>query len=194
MKFSPPWRIGCVLTSLTLAILAGFQVSRKAKSPPEPVQSSAERRIEPARPGLPASTPFREESGAARILAESPASTAAALEGIEAAESPAALEPYLSSSVPGVRAAAVDALIRLGDSAAVPLLEVAARTLPADEAAPLLEAARFLSLPDASGVIAGKATTPQPREVGGRKPLSMRNRKRDAQPATPSGDDQAPPR
>jgi hypothetical protein len=195
MRFSPPWRIiACALTSLSLAILAGLQINRKEKSSSEPVQSSEERRIEPAESNSTVSAPLRDDPSATPILTESPASTAATLESIEAAESPAALEPYLSSSVLEVRAAAVDAMIRLGDSSAVPMLEVAARTLPAEEAAPLLDAARFLALPDASDLIAGKTAAPQPREMGGRKPLSMRNRKRDAQPVTPNGDDQSPPR
>lgn len=129
----------------------------------------------------------------APVPTESPASTAATLESIEAAESPAVLAPYLSSSVPEVREAAVDAMIRLGDSAAVPLLEATARSLSAEEAAPFLEAARFLALPDASDLIVGKDAAPRPREVGGRKPMSMRIRKRQV-PAAPNEDDQAPPR
>jgi len=194
MKFSPRWRIAGALSFLALAALAGLQIGRKAANPVSPVRSSEERRIEPAKPDLPASTSFHGDSRVAPVPTESPASTAAALEGIEAAESPAALAPYLSSGVPEVRAAAVDAMIRLGDSAAVPLLEGAARTLSTEEATPLLEAARFLALPDASGLIGGKDAVPRPREVGGRKPMSMRIRKRDAQPPPPTGDDQAPPR
>jgi len=188
MKFSPPWRVACVLTSLVVAVLAVIEITQKA-APPTPIQRSEERRIEPANLDPAASAPLREEAPAAAILTESPAATAATSESIEAAESPAVLEPYLSSSVPEVRAAAVDAMIRLGDSTAVPLLEAAARTLPAEEAVPLLEAARFLALPDASGVVTGKAATPRPREMNGRKPLGMRDRKRAAPPATPNGDD-----
>jgi hypothetical protein len=194
MKFSLPWRVACVLTSLAVAVLAGFQFSREATTPPEPVQPSEERRIQPAESNSTVLTPLREDSRLAPPPVESPASAAATFESIEAAESPAVLAPYLSSRVPEVRAAAVDAMIRLGDSAAVPLLETAARNLPAEEAAPLLEAARFLALPDASGLMTKKAAMPGPREVGGRKPLGMRDRKRAAQPATPNGDDQAPPR
>lgn len=113
---------------------------------------------------------------------------------IEAAESPAALVPYLTSSVPEVRAAAVDALIRLGDSAAVPLLETAAHQLPQEDAGPLLEAARFLALPDATGILSRKAGAPPlPKETGSGKRWGMLSRK-PAEQVVPAEDDSALPR
>lgn len=185
MKFSPRWRLACALTILT------FAACRKTTSP---VQSPEAGQVEMAKSNPTISGSLREGAHAPSTPPESPVSTASALESIEAAESPAVLAPYLSSSVPEVRAAAVDAMIRLGDSSAAPLLEAAARTLSTEDAAPLLEAARFLALPDASGLIAGKTAVPRPREVGGRKSPGMGSRKRDTQPAAPQGNDQAPPR
>jgi hypothetical protein len=114
------------------------------------------------------------------------------LEKIEAADTLASLEPYLHSTVPEIRAAAVNAMIRIGDSAAVPLLEAAASGLPEKEAAPLLEAARFLELPDASEFFSEKAAVPAPGEAGGRKLSGVGNRKRDATHAAPVKDDQGP--
>jgi len=180
MKFSPAWRIACVLTVAILAAFAGLKLSRKSISSPRPVQSPALPSVEPAVPALPVPAPLREDSGKVPVPAEPDRSTEAALQAIEAAESPTVVEPYLSSSVPEVRSAAVDALIRIGDSAAVPSLEAAARDLSPEEAAPLLEAARFLALPDATG-LNGQMTAQHAREMGKGMP-NLRKPKRGGQP------------
>lgn len=189
MKFSPRWRFTFALASLTLAILAGLRIHQKAASPPSPVQHSEERRVETAGSDSVVSASSPEGSPAAPMSTESPASIASILERIEAAESPVVLAPYLSSGVPEVRVAAVDAMIRLGDSAAVPLLEAAARTFPAEEAIPLLEAARLLALPDASDLPSGKSQAPH----DGRKPRTMGIPKREARPAAFRRESQTPP-
>ena len=58
-----------------------------------------------------------------------------------------ALARYLGHSDPETRAAARDGLIQLGERAAIPFLEAAAKTAPAEEAKALHEAAEFLALP-----------------------------------------------
>jgi hypothetical protein len=57
------------------------------------------------------------------------------------------LARYLKHPDPEIRAAARDGLINLGERAAIPFLEEAAKTAPAEEAALLREAAEFLALP-----------------------------------------------
>ena len=58
-----------------------------------------------------------------------------------------ALARYLKHPDPDIRAAARDGLINLGERAAIPFLEAAAKTALADEAVLLREAAEFLALP-----------------------------------------------
>lgn len=58
-----------------------------------------------------------------------------------------ALAKFLSHADPEIRAAARDGLITLGERAAIPALQSAARTATPEEARALLEAAEFLALP-----------------------------------------------
>jgi len=105
------------------------------------------------------------------------------LEKIETAETPSALGPYLASSSPEVRAAAKDAMLRLGDSAASPMLEAAAVSLPPEEAVSFLEAARFLALPDATG-FSNRRHSAAPRSPGSdpQKAWGVGRRMREPQP------------
>jgi len=76
--------------------------------------------------------------------------------------------------------------IEAAESPAVPLLESAADELPGTEAAPLLEAARFLRLPDAPGLLDGKAAMPLPRESGDRTSPGARKKILKRRPTEPS--------
>jgi len=194
MKFFPRWRVAGSLVFLALAIWGGVEISRKAKVSPEPVQPAEGRRTGPPKSPLAASIHEDKVGDSALAAGMSSAATEATLQNIETAESPAALAPYLSASDPAVRAATVDVMLRLGDSAAVPLLESAAHQLSAEDAAPLLEAARFLALPDATAFLgAKKPEMPAPKEMGGRKPRGMMGRKSTEQ-AAPAEDGSPPSR
>jgi len=57
------------------------------------------------------------------------------------------LARYLKHADPEIRAAARDGLINLGERAAIPFLQEAAKTASAEEATALREAAEFLALP-----------------------------------------------
>jgi hypothetical protein len=166
-----PWRIACVLLFLALAVFVGMRLGRKDAPRSAETRTSEERQVEASN----VSPPFSEKRHPASMPIEAILQD---LEQIEAAQSPVALAPYLRSRESEVRAAAVDALIRIGDSAAIPLLEAAAGALSEQEAAPLLEAARFLSLPDASSLPTGKAPTPR----DGKKPLMTENHPRPPRP------------
>lgn len=68
----------------------------------------------------------------------------------DAAELPV-IRPYLLSSDPVLRAAAVDAMIVLGDASAGPMLREAARSLESqEEAKQMLKAADYVELPPAN--------------------------------------------
>lgn len=61
------------------------------------------------------------------------------------------IQPYLESSDPKLREAAIDAMINLGDAAAAPMLRDAAAKLKSDlEAKKMNEAADYLELPSAN--------------------------------------------
>ena len=67
----------------------------------------------------------------------------------DAAELPT-IRPYLESSDPVLRAAAVDAMLVLGDAAAGPMLREAAQRLESeDEAKQMIKAADYIELPPA---------------------------------------------
>ncbi len=57
------------------------------------------------------------------------------------------LARFLAHTDPEIRAAAREGLVQLGERAAIPFLEEAAKTAPGDEAVALREAAEFLALP-----------------------------------------------
>lgn len=106
-----------------------------AGAPPPPPSSSA------AEPPLPAATENTLPTGdAARNAIEELYVT------YDAASVPA-LARYLKHPDPEIRSAARDGLINLGERAAIPFLEAAAKTAPAEEAKSLREAAEFLALP-----------------------------------------------
>ncbi len=58
-----------------------------------------------------------------------------------------ALARFLRHSDPEIRAAAIDGFIQLGERAAIPLLQEAARSATPEDAKAMLEAAEFLALP-----------------------------------------------
>ena len=67
----------------------------------------------------------------------------------DAAELPI-IRPYLESSDPVLRSAAVDAMLVLGDAAAGPMLREAAKNLESeDEAKQMIKAADYIELPPA---------------------------------------------
>jgi hypothetical protein len=112
----------------------------------------------PATPGSPVvgrtDAPSAEASSAAPATPPSPLLNGdAAQEAIsdlaatyDAASVPS-LARYLKHADPMIRSAAKDGLINLGERAAIPFLQEAAKNAPADEAVSLREAAEFLALP-----------------------------------------------
>lgn len=154
-----------LLAVLALALGAGaaFLLFRAQAEAPETAPASpASRQL--ATPAPRASTPVSaggEEAGGAQAPAPAPgaAPRAPLLQGEAAHEAitdlvvtyePAAvpgIARYLAHSDPELRAAARDGLIQLGERAAIPFLEAAAKTAPAEEAVALREAAEFLALP-----------------------------------------------
>lgn len=105
---------------------------------------------------------LQPHSGARHSVSSEPLSVQ--LEKIDRAETLSTLEPYLYSAVPEIRAAAVDAMVRRGESAAALLLSTAAEKLSPEEAAPLREAAHFLALPDATDFFKESSAVPEPRQ------------------------------
>jgi HEAT repeat protein len=115
----------------------------------------------PERISTPAPTAAALESEPAAVPAVAPVAGAPALLNGEAAheaitdlavtyEAAAvpALARYLAHSDPEIRSAARDGLVQLGERAAIPFLEAAAKTAAdAEEARSLREAAEFLALP-----------------------------------------------
>ena len=102
--------------------------------------------------GLAATAP-QEKAPASTPEAETPAGREQTLDAIqdlvvtyEAASVPA-LARFLSSQDPEIRNAARDGLIQLGERAAIPFLQEAARRAAPEEAQALREAAEFLALP-----------------------------------------------
>jgi HEAT repeat protein len=72
------------------------------------------------------------------------------------------LARYLAHPEAETRAAARDGLVQLGERAAIPFLQAAAKTAPPDEAKALLEAAEFLALPSWTEVRAARHKQPAP--------------------------------
>lgn len=108
-----------------------------------------------ASPGDRRPTEAATSAAAAAPLATAPSLPAgeAALQAIDEltvtydAASVPDLARYLKHSDPEIRSAARDGLINLGERAAIPFLQEAAKTAPAEEATALREAADFLALP-----------------------------------------------
>lgn len=144
-----------LLAALAVVFLRTTDVSPKPATPP-PVPASA--RPVASAPAPPAVGKSPEAREAAAEIPAPPAETAllsgaSALETIsdlsstyDAASVPA-LARYLGHGDPEIRAAARDGLINLGERAAIPFLEAAAKKAEAAEAKELLEAAEFLALP-----------------------------------------------
>lgn len=117
-----------------------------ATSIPSPAATQAGAATAPAAPTTPAPA---ATTGAEPPLLDGDAAQEAILDLVvtyDAASVPA-LARYLAHRDPELRAAARDGLIQLGERAAIPFLEAAARTAPAEEAKALREAAEFLALP-----------------------------------------------
>ncbi len=156
-------RLWPVLLALVLGAGAGvlFWLTRESRSeapPPSASQapktsvSAASIQSAPSTTGVGSDTsapPGAEPGAAAAPLL----SGEAALEAIsdlaatyDAASVPA-LARYLKHQNPDIRSAARDGLINLGERAAIPFLQEAAKTAAAEEANALREAAEFLALP-----------------------------------------------
>ena len=131
---------------------------RSRSEPPASPPPSVPRPV--SAPSIPAPDPAASAPAATDTVAGAPAPAAAPLLNGDAAQeaitslavtydaaSVPALARYLSHSDPEIRAAARDGLVQLGERAAIPFLEAAAKTAPADEAKELREAAEFLALP-----------------------------------------------
>lgn len=125
-----------------------------ASNPPAATTPVAAPTATPLAPALSVEPAAVSSTTAAPEDAQTPLPTGdAALEAItdlavtyDAAAVPA-LARYLGHSDPEIRSAARDGLIQLGERAAIPFLEAAAKTAPVDEAKELREAAEFLALP-----------------------------------------------
>ncbi len=156
--------LGQTLLAILIGAGAGAFFARRGASPKEPPPAAT------AKPASVADTTTHARSDATQVpaadaTAPSPADPsasppAAALLSGEAAiqtideltvtydaASVPALARYLRHADADIRAAARDGLINLGERAAIPFLEDAAKTASADEAKALREAAEFLALP-----------------------------------------------
>lgn len=72
------------------------------------------------------------------------------------------IKPYLLHADPVVRKAALDGMVVLGDAAAAPLLRDAARQVGSSkEAIEMMQAAEFLELPSATGLIKDGGAKPK---------------------------------
>lgn len=133
------------------------ETSPSAQAPRE-VGKSEPRSAETAKPNVPATLPAappRTESSAASTPAnESTEEILFRLQQASFTYDAAALrdiKPYLTSSDPAVRRAALDAVVTLGDAAGAAVLrEAAQKTRDASEAAELRAKADYLELPPAS--------------------------------------------
>jgi hypothetical protein len=159
-----PCGAALVLLAIGVAVAA---FSGRTPEEPSPAVENGRVPVAIRRVAVPPSSPSAHEQDVSpKVSVVSPAeSLPVLLEKIEAAETPAVLDPYLSSGRPEVRVAAVDAMLRLGDSAAVPLLDAAARKLPPEDGAALSDAARFLELPDAVDFFQRSSAAPKPPEA-----------------------------
>ncbi len=122
------------------------------QTPPAPSAPDAPPSGAPSRPAQPAlaATPAEtlETSAEERILLD----IEDAATSYDAAQIPR-IAPFLRHADAGIRDAAVQGLITLGDPAAAPVLRAAAKQISASDikaAVPLLEAADYLELPPAS--------------------------------------------
>ena len=173
MAFSPTRDFSNVMKT-RMKLLAGFLmvlaslfiVISIGPDKPEPasvVNPPYHAKTQPRAPAVTADSPsgFQVPAGAVRTSAASHASPAAAkdaaIEAIhEAATSydPAQLvviRPYLTSADAELRAAAVDAMIVLGDASAGDMLRQAALTIGSgEEATEMMKAADYLELPSAN--------------------------------------------
>ena len=152
------------LWSLPLALLVGVGLgmlvwqsggskqTAPAPSPAMPAPPSPAASHVPAEAGTDASVPAESSTvpvtpQASLLNGEAAQEAISELSSTYDAASVPALALYLKHSDAEIRAAARDGLINLGERAAIPFLEEAAKAAPADEAIQLREAAEFLALP-----------------------------------------------
>jgi hypothetical protein len=136
-------------TNTPLAPLQDSASSVTTASPPAKLSAPL-----PSPPPENPSTPPQPAVSPALAAGKSNSTHAAELARIEelattyAAEQVQPLARYLQHESPAVRAAAVDGLVRLGDSSAAPLLRAAAKQMDdPDETVAMLNAAKYLELP-----------------------------------------------
>ena len=175
MKSSTVWLLATALTAGVLIIIAFNAGGEPGKRVPEITATASSQALPPVsetagKPGptVPALAPdFKlvPDNASREVLLEAINDVAITYDPVELPK----IKPYLLHSDPEVRKAALDGMVVLGDAAAAPLLRDAARQVASSkEAIEMMQAAEYLELPSATGLIKKGIAKPQssPRKGG----------------------------
>lgn len=160
MKSSTVWLLAAALTAgglMFIAFNAGGEPDKRVPEIPATAPSqalpSASETAGKSGPSVPALAPdFKlvPDNAPQEALLEAINDVAITYDPVELPK----IKPYLLHADPVVRKAALDGMVVLGDAAAAPLLRDAARQVGSSkEAIEMMQAAEFLELPSATGLI-----------------------------------------
>jgi hypothetical protein len=169
MKSSTVWLLAAALTAGVLMIIAfnaGGEPDNRvpeipATAPSQALPSASETTGKPG-PSVPAALApdFKlvPDNAPQEALLEAINDVAITYDPVELPK----IKPYLLHPDPEVRKAALDGMVVLGDAAAAPLLRDAARQVASSkEAIEMMQAAEFLELPSATGLIKDGVAKPK---------------------------------
>ena len=178
IRFQKNWMAGGLAMLMLAALLVAWNVSHKEPpKAPSPMATNTVARSKKVRPPLdalplaaapapPADKRVKAAKPAPNVL-ESKEAAIEQLQEVATTYDPAGLPKirgYLANSDPELRAAAVNAMIVIGDASAGPMLREAARKLASvEEAKTMEEAANYVELPsaDLKELLKSKTTTDQ---------------------------------